>query len=466
VRRRRERSGVSDDVRDGAPLPDEGLSSARDRDLSRRAIASLPERHRVALVMHELDGVPMRELAELWSVPLFTAYTRVRVAKKAFARAVTELQRLPDAGPGDTRSAEALLELERTPTAAPPETRRRALARARALLLVPADLWPQSTSSPRESTQPAWVGSGSSFTGLGIAVGVGVAVLVAVLAARRPGKPPEVSSPLTVAALPAPLAPPALDVSRSAPRFLPPAPAEIPAAGTAGGADRRDSLLARGLLGQWRFEWGGRIRDSSGNGFDCTSFPVGGRPAWTDGRTGGAARFFGGSWLECPQPEIAAHAAMAMTVAVWLTPADLRSIHRAVVSRGMDGGWGELFFLGLGGDKLILRSSPWRAKLVAAFPSDPGHWVHLAFTHAEDGTTRLFVDGVAVADTKAPPGLSETVRTPLVVGAGVNHQPGTPRPPRPGQRFTGVVDEVVVYDRALSSEEIGWLAAAVSPARE
>jgi hypothetical protein len=464
VRRRRERSGVSDDVRDGAPLPDEGLSSARDRDLSRRAIASLPERHRVALVMHELDGVPMRELAELWSVPLFTAYTRVRVAKKAFARAVTELQRLPDAGPGDTRSAEALLELERTPPAAPPEVRRRAVARARALLLVPADLWPRG-----ESPQPAWAASGSSFTSLGIAVGVGVAVLVAVLAASRPGKPPaepEVSSPLAVAALPAPSALPALAESRSTPRFLPPSPAEIPAPATDAGADRRDTLLARGLLGQWRFEWGGRIRDSSGNGFDCISFPIGGRPAWTDGRKGGAARFFGGSWLECPQPEIAAHAAMAMTVAVWLNPADLRSIHRAVVSRGMDGGWGELFFLGLGGDKLILRSSPWRAKLVHAFPSDPGHWVHLAFTHGEDGTTRLFVDGVQVGETKAPAGRSGTVRTPLVVGAGVNHQPGTPPPPRPGQRFAGVVDEVVVYDRALSAEEIGWLAAAVSPARE
>jgi hypothetical protein len=136
-----------------------------------------------------------------------------------------------------------------------------------------------------------------------------------------------------------------------------------------------------------------------------------------------------------------------------------------VVSRGMEGGWGELFFLGLGGDKLILRSSPWRAKLVHAFPRDPDHWVHLAFTHTDDGTTRLFVDGVQVGETKAPPGRSGAVRTPLVVGAGVNHQPGTPRQPRPGQRFTGVVDEIVTYDRALSNEEIAWLAAAVSPER-
>lgn len=240
----------------------------------------------------------------------------------------------------------------------------------------------------------------------------------------------------------------------------------MPAAATEDGSDRRGSVLARGLLGQWRFEWGGRVRDSSGNGFDCTTFPIGGRPAWTDGRKGGAARFFGGSWMECPQPVIAARANMAMTVAVWLNPTDLRSIHRAVVSRGMDGGWGELFFLGLGGDKLILRSSPWRAKLVHAFPNDPGHWVHLAFTHADDGTTRLFVDGVPVAETKAPPGGNGMVHTPLVVGAGVNHQPGTVRQPRPGQRFTGLVDEVVVYDRALSTEEIAWLAATVSPTRE
>jgi RNA polymerase sigma-70 factor (ECF subfamily) len=95
-RRRREVQRADADRQDDTPLPDDRLASARARSLVLRALAALPDRHRAALAMHELDGVSVRDLASLWSVPLFTAYTRLRAARLAFSRVVARLQ--PQAG--------------------------------------------------------------------------------------------------------------------------------------------------------------------------------------------------------------------------------------------------------------------------------------------------------------------------------------------------------------------------------
>jgi RNA polymerase sigma-70 factor (ECF subfamily) len=87
-RRRREIPLPEADPIDAAPLPDERLASERARTFALQVIAALPTRHRTALIQHELDGVSVKDLATLWSVPLPTAYTRVRAARSAFAISV------------------------------------------------------------------------------------------------------------------------------------------------------------------------------------------------------------------------------------------------------------------------------------------------------------------------------------------------------------------------------------------
>src|SRR5262245_45858130 len=84
-RRRREVLLAPTEEAEWASLPDYALSSARARHLARLAIALLPDRHRTPLVMHEIDEIPVKDLAALWAVPLFTAYSRIRVARDAFA---------------------------------------------------------------------------------------------------------------------------------------------------------------------------------------------------------------------------------------------------------------------------------------------------------------------------------------------------------------------------------------------
>jgi hypothetical protein len=46
--------------------------------------------YRTVLALHDVDGVPMRRIAEAQGVPLFTAYTRLRKARRDFAAAVRQ----------------------------------------------------------------------------------------------------------------------------------------------------------------------------------------------------------------------------------------------------------------------------------------------------------------------------------------------------------------------------------------
>src|SRR5687767_3070439 len=80
------------DREDESPHPDERLAAARSRDIALRALAGLPAKQKVVLVMHDLDGVEMRDVARALQVPLFTAYSRLRRARLGFARAVAQLR--------------------------------------------------------------------------------------------------------------------------------------------------------------------------------------------------------------------------------------------------------------------------------------------------------------------------------------------------------------------------------------
>ncbi len=94
-RRRRQRREVpnTEEPISAAPQPDEALATARSRALVLRALARVPLPRRAVLVMHELDEVPMRDVARTLSIPLFTGYSRLRKARKEFETAVLALSK-------------------------------------------------------------------------------------------------------------------------------------------------------------------------------------------------------------------------------------------------------------------------------------------------------------------------------------------------------------------------------------
>jgi RNA polymerase sigma-70 factor (ECF subfamily) len=84
------------DRADDAPLPDERLDAEGARSLVLAGLARLPERQRTVVVLHDLEEVPMRDIADLLAAPLFTVYTRLRTGRLAFAREIRRALRLTD----------------------------------------------------------------------------------------------------------------------------------------------------------------------------------------------------------------------------------------------------------------------------------------------------------------------------------------------------------------------------------
>lgn len=73
--------------------PDDALALSEGRRLLHRALATVPLERRAVLVLHEVDEVPMREIAEQLDIPLFTAYSRLRKARKELDVALARLKK-------------------------------------------------------------------------------------------------------------------------------------------------------------------------------------------------------------------------------------------------------------------------------------------------------------------------------------------------------------------------------------
>jgi RNA polymerase sigma-70 factor (ECF subfamily) len=81
------------DQREASVVPaDDALVRAEDRDLALRALEAIELERRAVLILYEFDECPMRDIAEALGVPLFTAYSRLRVAREEFTTAVRRLR--------------------------------------------------------------------------------------------------------------------------------------------------------------------------------------------------------------------------------------------------------------------------------------------------------------------------------------------------------------------------------------
>jgi RNA polymerase sigma-70 factor (ECF subfamily) len=86
------------DAIDQAPRQDENLAGSQARTLLMRALDLLDFDRRAVLVMHDLDEVPMPEIASTLDIPLNTAYSRLRLARAdvlAAARRLSEPEGTP-----------------------------------------------------------------------------------------------------------------------------------------------------------------------------------------------------------------------------------------------------------------------------------------------------------------------------------------------------------------------------------
>ena len=446
-RRKPEILGENLDRAGDEPGAEQRLVANDARALVLQALADLPERHRVILIQHDLDGLSVEEIGRASALPRFTVYTRLRRARSAFDQAVERLETATS--PANRRlipAPAALLALERELPSTPAAIRRRLRARLQQALAHEAQ------RAPGLPTHGA--------PGRGSSIGQG-AVLAALPVLALLGAAAVWSRQTPAPAQPAPAAPETREIQPP----LPSLPASARATPPAPPALITPLDLGRDLVGHWAFDdrtHGAEAADSSGLGHPCQLRHLDPAAAWVEGGRGGAMALAFNGWLECPQPALPRRPGAAMTVAAWVKRAGNPRFHHAIAMRPAAAGRSNYFFFGFVDDQLVVSGSGWEGTLSAPVPPAIGTWMHVAFSHDLDRSTRLYVDGHEVARSSSRPRAMGATDRPLLIGGGLAGSDRT----HVGQLFEGTLDEVVVYERALDEAELRALAAGAEvPAR-
>lgn len=176
-------------------------------------------------------------------------------------------------------------------------------------------------------------------------------------------------------------------------------------------------------------------------------------PTWTRGRLGAALSFAGtDQYVRLASSASIDRLSSAATVTAWVYRLADQASFRAVVHRQAGTGFEDAFYLGFRDNAYYasVRTPSAGAAALLGTTAANAVWTHLGFTY--DGTTvRLYVDGterVSAAQT----GIIERQSNPVTVGAGLNSG-------APDEHVEAVIDDVRLYDRALSAAEMAALAA-------
>jgi hypothetical protein len=225
---------------------------------------------------------------------------------------------------------------------------------------------------------------------------------------------------------------------------------------------RPDGLaLGRGLIGYWTFDDGqGSLsaRDHSGNANHCVLRQLDPAADWTQGPLGGAIALHDNGWLECGRADALARLTEEITISLWIKRTGQRPHVRALVSRQLGRHSLDHFHFGFSDDQLVLRSRAEGKAAYTPFAIPRGQWTHVAATRSRDGTARLFVDGEEVRSKQSDTLALGGGTTPLIIGGGINSPSGEVK-----ENLEGVIDELLIYDRALAGAEIAALASRIQP---
>ncbi|HEX2872873.1 MAG TPA: sigma-70 family RNA polymerase sigma factor [Polyangiaceae bacterium] len=76
---------------DSKPNPELATERARSRELLLRGFETIEPDRLAVLLLHDVDGVAAPQIAEALGIPLNTAYSRLRLARRDLAKAVAQL---------------------------------------------------------------------------------------------------------------------------------------------------------------------------------------------------------------------------------------------------------------------------------------------------------------------------------------------------------------------------------------
>lgn len=90
-------------IRDAAPSPEEIVIQREEEAILRKALAELPEQHRVILILREMDGLDYQEIAQVLELQVGTVKSRLTRARRALREKLLAEGNLLDAPPSNPR---------------------------------------------------------------------------------------------------------------------------------------------------------------------------------------------------------------------------------------------------------------------------------------------------------------------------------------------------------------------------
>jgi hypothetical protein len=183
---------------------------------------------------------------------------------------------------------------------------------------------------------------------------------------------------------------------------------------------------------------GTTVTDSSGNSNNGT---LNGTTWSTSGKYGNALSFNGSSALVSIIDSASLNLTTGMTLEAWVNPSTTSAAWRDIIYKGSN----DIYYLegsSPQGQAPAMGASFSTNPLYATAALAANTWSHLAATY-DGATLRLYVNGVQVA-SRAQTGAIQTSTGVLTIGGD----------PLYGQYFAGRIDEVRIYNNALSSAAI------------
>jgi hypothetical protein len=197
-----------------------------------------------------------------------------------------------------------------------------------------------------------------------------------------------------------------------------------------------------GLVGAWGFEEpsGTNATDSSGTGGTGT---ISGATRTTAGRFGGALSFDGvNDWVTIPDSN-PLDLTTGMTIEAWMRPTAVGTDWLTVLLKEQPGNLIYALYAGDGNGRPathVFTTADRGTNSTTATPLNA--WTHLAATY-DRTNLRLYVDGVQVASRSLTGNLRTSTGVLRIGGNNIW-----------AEWFSGVIDEVRVYNRALTAIEI------------
>jgi sulfur relay (sulfurtransferase) complex TusBCD TusD component (DsrE family) len=195
-----------------------------------------------------------------------------------------------------------------------------------------------------------------------------------------------------------------------------------------------------GLVAAYGFDEGAgaTVSDASGSG---NTGSINAATWITTGRFGNALAFNGSSSAVVVNDSASLDLTTGMTLEAWVYPTGLANWHD-IIYKGDDLYYLEASTPLTAGPSVGFGDSGALPMLSAPTALSVGTWSHVAATY-NGATLRLFVNGVLVA-SRAQTGSIAISGLPLTIGADTIH----------GSYYYGVIDEVRIYNRALTTAEI------------